>query len=224
MPSLFVSRSLAPDSPLRKWAGERGYNLRATSLIQFSLLKFDPPSEQVDWIFFYSPKAVDFWSRGLKKPLAFQPKFAALGPGTAKALLQLNHRIDFCGQGDPTRVADDFLTVALGQVVLFPRAVQSRRSVEKCIGDYINAIDLIVYTNEAAPRTDLVATDVVILTSPLNVAAYFSSTLINHDAIFLAIGSTTAAALAEYTIQADFPDQPGEAGLVELLNSIVPPI
>lgn len=222
MPSLFVSRSLAPGSPLLTWVSERGYDLRSTSLIQFSPLSFDPPSEQVDWIFFYSPKAVEFWFGGLNMPLVSQPKYAALGPGTAKALLQLNQRVDFCGQGDPARVSADFFTVASGKTVLFPRAVQSRRSVEKHIGDYINSIDLAVYTNEAAPRTDLLPTEVVILTSPLNVAAYFASRSINPDAVFLAIGATTAAALSEHSIQADFPDKPGEVGLVELLNTIFP--
>lgn len=226
MPSLFVSRSLAPASPLRLWASQRGYDLRAESLISFTPLPFVMPADPLpDWVFFYSPKAVEYWYQGLDdsalNATSF-PKLAALGPGTAAALLDLDLPVDFCGVGDPTRAADNFLSIAAGQRVLFPRALQSRRAVEKLIREHIQAIDLVVYTNEAAPRTDLPAAEIVILTSPLNVKAYFSSAVINPKATFFTIGATTAAALADYSVQALYPTLPSEAGLVALLQSIPP--
>lgn len=223
MPSLFVSRSLALDSPLRLWANKRGYDLQADSLIRFSLLPFVPPALPPEWIFFYSSKAVKFWFAGAEEPYQPKPKFAALGPGTAQTLQALGQPVDFCGQGNPATVATDFNNIAAGQRVLFPRALHSRRTIEKALGERIQSIDLVVYTNESAPRTDLQPADIVVLTSPLNVTAYFNSATINREAAFLAIGATTAAALAQHNIQARFPDQPSEAGLLHLLTSIAPP-
>ncbi|MEM9835985.1 MAG: uroporphyrinogen-III synthase [Bacteroidota bacterium] len=219
MVSVFVSRELSPESSLRTWLTEQGWTWYAQSLLRFESVDFNLPDQPLDWVFFYSSKAVSFWAHRQPK-LGGQVKFAALGPGTAKTMTDYQIPVDFRGKGTPEQVALAFLSVAQRQRVLFPRAEESRRSVERALGGQIMASDLIVYRNQPAPRTDLVPTDIVILTSPLNVRSYFSSTNINPKATFLAIGPTTAAALTAYDMEAHYPEQPGEEGLVALLQEL----
>lgn len=120
-----------------------------------------------------------------------------MGPGTAEALKAFHYQADFVGSGDPIATARDFLTVARGQIVLFPQAANSRQSLSKQIGTDINVIELPVYENIPRMDLDLPTASYYALTSPLNAKVFlqFVKSLENHRVVV--IGKTTAAALWE---------------------------
>lgn len=206
---------------MAKWVAERGWTLSGRSLLRFAAVDFVLPQGQFDWIFFYSPRAVAFFCEPQPEvPLA--AKLAAIGPGTAAALEQAGLSADFIGNGEPHKVAADFLKVAGGTSVLFPRARRSRRSIEQLLAAEIKATDVIVYDNFAVPPSQPISADVVMLTSPLNVRAWFTthSAEATGDQLFLGLGQSTAAAYEAYGIEAPFPPEPTEAATIALLEKL----
>ena len=216
-PVLFISRSLGPESVLRRWAGQRQWVLQDRSLIRFAALPFTPPTG-TDWWFYYSSRAVHF--AGLPPPGV---RIAALGSSTAAAALTRCGRVDFSGGGQPQRVAEDFLAVAAGQRVFFPRARQSRRTVQSALVNRLTALDAVCYDNRPAPPPAPIEAAVYIFTSPLNVAAYLDHHALSPGARVLAFGPSTAAALRGRGVSCTYPNQPSEAALLPLLDELYPP-
>lgn len=216
MASLFISRSLAADSPLRAWCSQQGVKLVDQSLLHFQAMAFGPLPRTIDWVFFYSPRAVEFFWAGQPK-LPESIRFAALGPGTAERLLDFTPRVDFMGSGDPKQTAADFGQLALGQRVLFPRAQRSRRSVERYLGEKIEAFDLVVYQNEGLPYAFAEDFAWLLFTSPLNFEAFLAANKIAEDCQLLAIGPATATAIIEQGYLVEQAEAPTEAALVKLL-------
>jgi uroporphyrinogen-III synthase len=206
---------------LAKWVAQRGWTLSGQSLLRFAAVDFVLPEGQFDWIFFYSPRAVAFFFEQ-QAEMTLATKLATIGPGTAVALEQAGCSADFIGNGEPHKVAQDFLEVAGGKSVLFPRARRSRRSIEQLLATEIKATDVIVYDNYAVPPPQPITADVVMLTSPLNVRAWFTthSAEAVGDQYFLALGKSTAAAYKAYGIEADFPPEPTEAATITLLEKL----
>ena len=184
---VFITRDYAPGVPpgtLQKWCAEKGNELIAKSLLRFEFVPF-VPRFRADWWFFYSPRAVEFAAFLLPNGA----KVAAMGSGTAAALSP--HKVDFIGEGSPAAVAEQFAAVAAGQRVFFPRARQSRRSVEKILEKRIVAEDAVCYDNQAVPPPSPILADVYVFTSPLNVAAYFNHYDLPDDARTVALGPST---------------------------------
>jgi uroporphyrinogen-III synthase len=208
---IFVTRSLAPDSPLRSWAAEHNHQVQAQSLIRFAALPFTAPA-MADWWFYYSSRAVRF--AGLPPPGV---RLAALGRSTAAAVKERSGRVDFHGDGQPEQVALDFLKVADGQAVFFPRARQSRLTVQSALSEHITVLDAVCYDNQPAPPAAEIPAEVYIFTSPLNVAAYLDHFSLPPNVRVLAMGPSTAGELARRGIASEWPPVAGEAGLVKLL-------
>ena len=212
----FISRSLAADSPLRSWCRQQEIELVDQSLLKFEEVSFGKLPEAIDWIFFYSPRAVFFFWKN--DPLvAAGSRLAAIGPGTAASLTDLGKEVDFIGTGDPATTAEKFEAVATGKRVLFPRAQQSRRSIERILGDKIDALDVVVYNNEQAPVAFPNGFKILILTSPLNVEAFFSENQLLVNSRIIALGPSTAAALSDLGYEAEQAAAPTEEALIELL-------
>ena len=209
---IFISRHLKPESPLLRWGRERGIEVRGQSLLRFEAVPFTAPGP-CDWWFFYSSRAVEFAGS-----VPETSRLAAIGSGTARALLARSLRVDFCGAGDPASVADDFLAVAAGRQVFFPRARQSRRSVQSLLADRVTVLDAVCYDNVAAPPPAAISADTYVFTSPLNVAAYLDHHALAQGARVLAIGPSTGAALLERGVACEWPDNPSEESLAELLG------
>ena len=211
---VFVSRHLKSDSPLLSWGRERGIEVKGTSLLRFEAVPFAAP-EPCDWWFFYSSRAVEFAGA-----VPEATRLAAIGGGTARALQARSLPVDFCGAGDPAAVAEDFLAVAAGRQVFFPRARQSRRSVQSLLADRLRVLDAVCYDNVAAPPPAAIPADTYVFTSPLNVAAYLDHYALAPGARVLAIGPSTGAALLDRNIDCVWPDHPSEESLVEMLDRI----
>lgn len=221
---LFISRELSADSPFYETFRDLNIEIQAESLVAFGLLPFAhlPIS---DWIFFTSRQSVLFFFQGLKAaaiPFPAGTKLAVMGEGTAKALRESGYAPDFIGNGDPQMVGESMGLLAKGGTILFPRALQSRETVQKIIGEWANAIDLVVYDNQ--PRMDLpiISADALVFTSPLNVEAYFSKQKVVSQPIFFAIGATTRQALLDKNIDKVWiPATPSEESLAQLCRSIL---
>jgi uroporphyrinogen-III synthase len=216
MRSIFITRQLNNPGPLQLWADEHGYTLTGQSLIRFEEVPFRAPV--ADWWFFYSPRAVIYGLAGADEAANPPPRLAALGPGTAEQLLNMVGRVDFTGSGKPEEVAAAFAKVAGGQRVFFPRARQSRLTVQTLITDRVTVLDAVCYNNVAEPVSEPINADVMIFTSPLNVAAYLDHQPLGARTRVLAIGNSTAGALRQRGIHCEVAAEPTEAALVEVLG------
>lgn len=213
--TVFVTRNLKADSPLRHWAATSGNSITGRSLLTLQEVPFKVP-DQADWWFFYSSKAAEFCLFSATIPNGV--RLAAIGEGTAKTVRELTGRIDFVGQGSPNQVAEQFKKVAQGNRVFFPHAKNSLLTIQKLLADHITVLDAVCYDNKPVPVETPIEADVIIFTSPLNVAAYLDHQDLTDTTQVLAIGGSTADALYKRGYAAAFPSSPSEDGLVELLN------
>lgn len=184
-----------PDSIFLQKLQAAGFEVVGESLIQFSAVRFTNLPES-DWIFFYSKKAVRFFFENLQKTdLQINAKLAALGEGTAEALEKQGFKPYFIGNGEPEATAINFLKVAINQRVLFPRAKNSRQSVQQLLQGQIEELDIVVYQNLPRQDFDIPECEWLVFTSPLNAEAYFQQYSAKSGQKILAIGETTAGAL-----------------------------
>lgn len=180
-----------------------GHQVTGQSLVDFQAVTFHE-CPQVDWVFFSSPRAVHFFLEGLKNDATTLPedvRLAALGEGTARALEEEGQEVSFTGNGDPVVTAGQFLTVAEGLRVLFPRARISKRSVQETLKGHLQVFEVVVYDN--VPSGDVPAEDfdILVFTSPLNAQAFFAVKGQQAGQRVVAIGKTTAWALAALGIE-----------------------
>jgi uroporphyrinogen-III synthase len=193
---VFITRPIRAESDFFRLLSASGIEVHGESLVEFQPVPFEEiPS--VDWLFFYSQTGVRFFFRQAGPDLAPAIRLAALGKTTAEWLEKICRPPDFTGDGDPVGTAAAFLALARGQRVLFPRARESRQSIQQLLGDKIVAYDLVVYDNIPRSEFELPVFDALVFTSPLNVKAYFSQKKLLSSQKAFAIGNTTAAALEE---------------------------
>ena len=204
MPSAFITRHLPPDSAFRTALEAAGWQVEGQSLVQLEALPFEVP-QGVDWIFFSSKNAVAFFFEAYPAPENTKtqkhentktPLWAALGPATAAALADRVQRVDFIGDGDPVRSAEAFLPLAMGQTVLFPAAKHSMESVPQQLEGRVRSLLLPVYDNYPVETPEPRAADVLVFTSPMNTKAYFQTNALRYGQRLVAIGDSTARALA----------------------------
>lgn len=209
---VFISRECLPGSLFYDSLNARGCTVTGQSLLQLNPLPVQN-IPVVDWIFFASGNAVRFF---FELPMAILPatgavQWAALGPATAATLRTFVGKVDFEGDGRPENCAAAFVPLAGGQAVLFPAAQHSQRSIQKMLGDQIQAIDLPLYANAPLPDIAPRSETVLLFTSPMNARAYFSKNTRLPEQRIIAIGASTAAALQQLgvgTIEvSEFPDE-----------------
>ena len=192
-PHIFISRPQTPDSPFTQLIGERAVVV-GRSLVAFEGVM--PPSiPKGDWLFFYSKKGLQYglpyW---LDRPQL--PPIGVMGKGSAQYLkTAFGLDANFIGKGTPAEIAQAFGTLAKGQRVVFVQAAHSRQSVQQQLTDHLEALSVVVYQNRLAPVDDLPFCQLLVFTSPMNVAAYFHNHSPHPEQQFISIGQTTAAAL-----------------------------
>ena len=201
-----------------EWAGDTNSLLICRSLLRFAPVNFRPPA-QSDWWFFYSPRAVEFGANRLALHSLPLPRLAAMGPGTASALAQHEYglKADFVGQGSPAEVARSFGKIAANCHVFFPRARQSRLTVQRLLQDTIRVQDAICYDNQAVYDPKYVAADIYVFTSPLNVRTYLTVHPLPDHARVIALGPSTAQALASFGIRCEVAEESSEEAVRDLL-------
>lgn len=215
MPSVFITRELNKNSIFKKELTKVGFELISQSLVTFSPTLFYsiPPT---DWIFFYSKNGVKFFFENAPISLSKNIKWAVMGKGTATALLQQNIQADFIGNGQPKATAEAFLKIAKNQQVLFPRAKNSKKSVQNLLESQLIVHDLVVYENAIKRNFSIPNCDYLVFTSPLNATAYFQKYSWQSTQKIIAIGKTTANALKALGIhQLIIANTTSEKGLTE---------
>lgn len=220
MKKAFISRNLKPDSIFKQMLENQGFEVDGQSLISFTKMDFDIPP-MPDWLFFYSKNGAQFFLEKVGLEFFKKVKIGTIGEGTALFLKSKNLTVDFIGNGEPKETAKQFSRVANQSKVLFVRANNSKKSVQTLLNDSIAIQDLIVYEN--APKTGLTLGhyDVLVFTSPMNVAAYFFDKQLIENQQVVAIGETTGEALKQQKIEtfilAEKPSESALAAAVLLL-------
>ncbi len=213
LPSVFISRNLSKESIIYERLKERAY-LISFSLLEFNAIEFEVIPE-VDFIFFYSKKAVHYFFKNNRN---FKDvPFACMGKGTNSALMDFGYTASFIGAGNPEEVAKQFLKIAKGKKVLFPKAKQSRNSIENILEDQIESHSIVIYENRKKTQFDFPNANILVFTSPLNAEAYFDLYAHQEEKIIV-IGKATASKLNELGIDCQMAKNPTEE---ELLNSIL---
>jgi hydroxymethylbilane synthase len=210
----FITRDLQPGGLFRQQLEKAGWKASGQSLIHFKAAPFERVPA-ADWIFFYSKRAVAYFFEQLPVPLQQSVKLAAVGPGTAQQLRQQGVAPAFTGSGIPEEAARAFARKAKGQRVLFPQARHSRQSVQKALGQRIQAQTLVVYENEPLQDVPLSRAQVLVFTSPLNVEAYFRQHQLLAGQQAVAIGQPTAEALRFSGIAPEIAAAPDEEALAQ---------
>jgi uroporphyrinogen-III synthase len=220
MTKVFISRKLEPNSAFKQKLSTLPLEIEDYSLVEFKSQPFELPKEY-DWLFFYSRTGVIYFFRQIHKFLS-STKIAALGPGTAEAIEKIFGIVpDFVGNGIPDETAKQFSEKASGQKVVFIRAEESRKSVQKILQNQVIASDVIAYKNSAKGLVDKIEADILVFTSPLNAKAYFSKYTLESFQKVIAIGQTTAEALNALGIDKPvISEQPAEESLAELVKAL----
>ena len=118
MSTLFISR-LKEECP---WISQFPEHTFITQrLIRFEPVKPDEAIPETEWIFFSSPRCVEFFLPFIQFNEQ-APHFAAMGSGTSKAIHDLGYTVAFTGaSSDPSIVADAFKQLLRPATrVLFP--------------------------------------------------------------------------------------------------------
>lgn len=217
--TLFISRSLAPDSPVRAFAQKHQLQLCAESLIEFTPVQFGT-LPRADWLFFYSKNGVRYFMRTMReRRQKIDIPVAVLGLGTLNALKEFGKSADFAGNGRPEEVAAAFKKIAAGQRILFVRALQSRRSIQQLLQDELLVDELIVYANDIRLPSRNFQGDYLLFTSPMNVQAYAQKYELNAAELIIAIGQTTAAKLSALgAVDVQVAARPDEVAMLERLT------
>jgi uroporphyrinogen-III synthase len=119
-------------------------------------------------------------------------------------------------------VGTAFGVVAQGQKVCFPRAAQSRESIQKTLAHTVTIVDLVVYTNTPRTDFDLPQVQILVFTSPLNAQAYFAKYTPSADQQVLAIGQSTAKALFDLGVKKlQIAPTPSEEVLAEMCKTLL---
>ena len=217
MHTVFITRNITVQSPFYQIL--IGLNVKGYSFIDFEPIVFSnlPCS---DWVFFYSKNGIRFFLKQLEQlnlnPEDLELKWATIGQASADYLETCGINADFSGTGEPHSTSKAFLKIAKGQQVLFPRAVNSKKSIQNILGNQIQSIDLIIYNNAISTKITKREEDFLVFTSPMNAQAYFKKFQLDHFQKVIAIGQTTSKALIELGIN-DFTisAKPSEKGLAE---------
>lgn len=218
---LFISRELSEESVFRNRLKELELEIIDQSLIEFSPVDI-PVLPKAGWIFFYSKNAVKYLLDRFPEGLPINCRLAAMGEGTARVLSERDYTCQFIGNGNPKEVASNFLSQARGQRVIFARASNSRQSVQLLIEKEIEIVDLVVYQNQQKKDFNIPPCEILVFTSPMNVAAYFAKYMLDQSAKILAIGETTGAALRKAGVKKVYvPDAPGEKALANQVVQLV---
>lgn len=190
------------------------------SLLRFSPLPFELPP-QFEWLFYYSPRGVHYFFEQLPVPIQGLKgiSLAAMGPGTAAACRTRGYEPAFIGNGHPQTVAHQLISLIQGKRIVFIRAHDSRRSVERLLTDQSVRYSVPVYRNEIDDQVSPPAAKLVLLTSPLNASAYLAHRPLQTNQFVGAIGpSTTEALRARGVHWVQQAPEASEAGLAALLR------
>ena len=215
---VFITRELSEQSYFRKALKKHKIEIDARSLIRTVpiITKLDNfILRNIDWIFFSSKNAVEYFFQ-LEPLLPKKVKFGVMGSGSEDMLRRKGFFVDYTGAGvDTADVAADFAKIANGQIVVFPAAEGSMRSIQQGLSAETKVIDLPIYETILEDNVEASGAEILVFTSPSNVDAYFADNLLDPDQKVIAIGKSTGRKLGEMGVRYTLPYSPDETGLAE---------
>ncbi|MBP7184412.1 MAG: uroporphyrinogen-III synthase [Saprospiraceae bacterium] len=223
---ILITRDYVKNNELEIFCESQQILLHECSLLIFEQVDFQQ-FPKTDWIFFYSKNAVRFFLGQIDSNILKLngTKIATLGKGAATIVNQFDLTVDFCGDGIPENVIHDFSGKVNAGSILFPRAENSKQSVEKGLSNEFITIPLIVYRNYTNSNIQIQEDyEAVIFTSPLNVEAFFK---VQNREIqgtkWISIGKTTAQTLSKYvdTDKIITSQKPNDHSLVEIIRKLI---
>lgn len=174
--NIFISRIINRNNKYWDRIESRGWNIIDQSLINISPIPFNLP-EQYDWIFFSSKNAVHHFFSQLtaeQYKIMQSKKFATIGPGTAEILYKWIDTIHFIGDGLFSDKQSFLKITNKKDIIIYPKAVNSRRYVQGQIGVDRIGIDVEVYLNEIS-NPIIPKVDIALLTSPMNAESFLKN-------------------------------------------------
>lgn len=220
--SVFITRDLDENSYLARYLSKHNIQIDARSLIKVypTINVLDSfILKRADWIFFNSKNAIEHFFN-LNPLILKKTKIAVLGRGSESTLRKFGRVADFSGDdlGISTEgIAAEFAKIADGQTVFIPRAKDSLQSIQKALTANTKVIDMPIYETVLEENVDKSNAEVLIFTSPSNVAAYFKENLADPDQHIICIGYSTAKVIEEMGLKYTLPFSPDEMGLSEAI-------
>jgi len=220
MKKAFITRTLTDKNVFKTELEAMGFQTEGNSMVKFSGMDFEF-NGNCDWVFFYSKTAIKYFFKKVKPEQLNGKKLATFGSSTAKALEAQGVKADFHGKGDSSKVTKQFLEIANGKTVAFPRAKSSLKSIQKKIADKTKVIDIPVYKNVPKESTQASDADYLVFTSPLNAKTYFNNHSPKEHQKLIAIGKTTGEALVNLSKNKVYvSDISTEENLVKMVNRV----
>jgi hydroxymethylbilane synthase len=217
---IFISRHLGPESPLRRLSAD-GHEIICESLINISQIRFTY-TPKTKWIFFTSRNAIKYFF-SQEPQVDDSVRYGVMGRSSAEFLATYGKTASFIGSGvDVPAIAKDFAGIIQNESVLLPQAIDSLKSIQKYLSFSNNSSNLFVYKTTLKTDFQIPECDILVFTSPSNVRAYFSKYPVKPFQRFVAIGSTTKAALQTHKVKhAALPAAFTEASLYEAVTSVL---
>lgn len=215
--SLFISRQLNSDSPLKQLIQDQAIKIIDESLIKITQIRYSY-TPQTNWIFFTSKNAIDYFF--IQNPdLHKEVKYGVISKASADHLLNFKKTASFIGQGvDLLNIGKEFKEVLQNESVLFPQAIDSYQTIQKQLAFTNTCFNLYVYKTTIKTDFDIPYSDILIFTSPSNVEAYYNKYKMDSRQLIIAMGSSTKFKLKEYGISNPLiPKSFDEKGLFDVL-------
>lgn len=189
--TVFVSRKENKSSLLLQRLNALDFKVFSEALIE--MLPIKPKSiPETEWVFFSSKHAVRFFMQ--LNPELKGKKFGVIGKATGDELRKFGCRADFFGtSSDTVLIGKQFASRIGKERVLFPIAKGSLRRVQQQFVKQDQAIDLIVYETIEVPVQDIPEADIMVMTSPSNVQAFFKAAPNRQVGKWVAMGGATEA-------------------------------
>jgi len=208
---IFISKTLEDSLWLNSLCEERKWSLDTTSLIDFSELSFEIPSN-TEVIFFSSKNGVRYFLEQAEVPASCVT--ACVGKETARVLRKNNIEPAFVGEnsGNPVSVGKEFLKFIGEKHVFFPTSNASLHSISNLIPDNQKSTASIYETKIVSQK--IPTADLYVFSSPSNVEGFLKENTIPRNARIIAWGYVTEKALMERDF---FPEYVLETGQKEEL-------
>lgn len=186
---LFISRKLYSGSPLLSAYSRAEHRWTDIPLLTFSPVDFIPP--KCDWLFFYSPRAVEFFC---SKVQDIDAKVICYAQGTANTFRKIADRHpDLITTGESESSLPILLDHIKEDSICFVRGRQSVRAIQKILPKRVTSDEVIVYDSILRDDLSLDQYDVAFITSPLSFQSFYQNG--GSARQYITIGQTTKAAL-----------------------------
>lgn len=199
---LFISKNVTDESFLA-FVKRAEINLIDQPMISFVAEEFSCPKEDVEVVFFTSPRSARFYLDQCKVPSRID--IATIGKSTSEYVESRGYKVCFTGitSGNPEEVSKAFETFVAGRKVLFPQSNHSHQSMQKKL--YAGQItNLIVYKTILTPIHLNAKPSVLVFTSPTNLTSFLQLNKVDKEQKIIAWGKTTESFLYKNNLKADY--------------------